>query len=107
MGRQGLSVAFEAEVRSGAATYDLFYHKLAVGGAIMGGQSRFHNATPYDGFFCVEGLFCPVEMKSSKEHGSFPLPRLAPHQVDGLARAFRERACPFLFINMRYLPSGV
>jgi hypothetical protein len=56
---------------------------------------------PYDGFFCLGGIFCPVEMKSIKEAGRFPVECISSHQVEGLKAVLRHGGCPFLAVNYR------
>jgi len=98
--------AFEYEVGQSAKAFSLYYERLPSGGVRGEGGTRFVRVNPYDGFFVLGGIFCPVEMKSQKDEGAWPLSSLQPHQKEGLARALHHGACPFVAVNFRRRPNA-
>lgn len=98
--------AFEYEFGQSAKAFSLYYQRKSSGGIRGEGATRFVKQEPYDGYLVIGGLYCPVELKSAKEHGSLYTYRLPDHQVQGLSRVLKEGGCPFLFVNMRRAKSG-
>lgn len=92
---------FEFEVQQSAKAFSLYYQRMREGSTPPGETTRFKQKSPYDGYFCFGGLFVPVELKSSKEHGRFPDARVDADQKLALDRVLHFGACPFLFLNMR------
>lgn len=56
---------------------------------------------PYDGYMVLGGIYCPIELKSIKAAGTFPLAHIQPHQIEGMGATLHHGACPFLAINFR------
>lgn len=94
-------VAFEYEVRESAKAFQIYYQKIPSGGVRGEGETRFVRANPYDGYLVMGGIYCPVELKSYREWGAWPLDRLLPHQVEGMQGALHHGACPFIMVNFR------
>lgn len=56
---------------------------------------------PYDGFIVHQGKHIPIEMKSQKTFGSFPLSNIEDHQIEGLQKLVDIGCRAYLLINQR------
>jgi hypothetical protein len=98
--------SFEAELQQSAAALGLTYLKIPIAHKLCRqGPKTFLlplQENPYDGFLIgAGGIHVALELKSQAEFGSFPLSRVADHQVHGLQTAIAAGARAYLLINMR------
>lgn len=93
---------FEGEIARSALKQGLLYQKLVVPIRVLsGGFTIPVDENPYDSYILRSGVHHALELKASDEHGSFPLSRIEPHQVQGLQTVLREQGQAWLLINMR------